>query len=443
MSETVSVVHWGYSPEAIRAKKAWLQQDRKRRLIVVAPRLEFAPEPHSQLVYHWYDSPLAFEPIAQAVAETTVLQPTELIDVTQEPGFDLFSKALGQLARQAVLSLSDGADWGVQALRNAKHNLSVPFRRALDLAGAFDNMPALIVGAGPSLAHRLTSIEARQDQCLIFASGSALPLLKDTYHVSGWVDPQAVGKPAASSIATIAPRAKLARQKGDALPYLVAPDAHFQYFEPLLGVLDTGWTVGTFLMALAVHWGCNPIVFVGFDGCYEEGRKYAGSGGAMPAALVPTVDRFGKTVMTQSDWLMARDWIEALAKKHPDRMFIDVSGRGLRYEPLILDRSLTDLAWPGQDIRGALQRAVSRLPQQSAHDFWAHLRRSLQTTQQQLLPALQGELLDLDGDAGYEVVLKPLWQLWKGVFAREEGDLKIHELVFYDAVLREYLSALT
>lgn len=347
---------------------------------------------------HRLHSPIEAELLAQQIAWGAVFQ--QLDFQVGEPGKfgRLFEQALRRAHVTAELLLSEVADFGCQVTQNARKNSGWSFLSGLDFKGQLQGLPALIIGAGPSLK---TSLEfLHTDKALLFAAGSAAEKLPMRPHFVGAVDKD---KPLIShpdSILCTQLRAHPAAWQSHS-KRLVFPDSHLPWLNWILGeekAFESGWTVANFLTAVAVWAGCDPIVFVGMDFCGAEGP-------------IETQNSEGKTVRTQRDWLLAAAWTDAFLAKHPETRFINATPGSLRAQEGELEEVLSGLpplgSWPPfasmplQAIRGAR---------------WEEWRQT----------ALQETLLD------------PLWALWRPVFEREGGDLELHKRVFFDGVVREH-----
>ncbi len=180
-------------------------------------------------------------------------------------------------------------------LENLEH-----FTAAFDargLKGAFQGVPAIICGAGPSLHQHLKGVASLQDRALILAGGSTITALGNLGifpHLAIAIDPnrEEVDRFEASVVQEV--------------PFIFGNRIHpevFGTFNAPLGFLPTNtggsaesWlqkqlelgpeTVGeemgpeaisvtTLSVALAYVMGCDPIVFVGVDLAYTGLKRYA------------------------------------------------------------------------------------------------------------------------------------------------------------------------
>jgi hypothetical protein len=228
---------------------------------------------------------------------------------------------------------------------------------------------------------------------------------------------------------------------------ILFPDSHFQFLNEGEG-FDGGWTVGTFLTALATFMGCDPIVFVGMDYCYQAGCKYAGGEGTGQLNLVEATAKDGSKVWTQSDWLMAREWLEAWASKYPQRRFLNATEGGLGFGSSIQEMRLNELQFEKRvDLRQQVHNAVAALPFAAPMD-WEGWKESLEKCGKAIECALFGGEEDLEEDRVYESLLLPLWRTWSPALIRALGSdphpekLKINQLLFFQQIIQEHLRAI-
>jgi hypothetical protein len=164
------------------------------------------------------------------------------------------------------------------------------------------------------------------------------------------------------------------------------------------------------LTAVAAHFGCDPIIFVGMDFCYEKGRKYAEMESEAAKGLIEA-----RGVMTQRDWLMAAEWTEA----RPERMINATEGGMLRLPTEPLAQVLAKCPKRG-DLRRQVHEALQKVPLQKG-----------------------GRWEEWCGEVVEEKLLEPLWQIWRPIFAREvevdpRQDLAIHKQLFFERMRGEH-----
>lgn len=261
-------------------------------------------------------------------------------------------------------AIDEYLDYGVSYYRNYYSNLyTLP--NSYDgsgLYGKFRGIPAVICGAGPSLAHALPHLQNLRDKALIFAGGSARNALNHAGlqpHFGVGVDPNAAQVERLSGIdASEVPFFYRPRMHREALqlvqgPLLYVPGGGgYQTaaaFESAVGIscdipqVDEGHNVVNLSAALAIELGCDPIIFVGLDLAYTDMQLYAP--GVIGDSRVTTEDIFndqrvdraavqradihGQPIYTLWKWIAEADWLHQFAKKHQDRTFINATGGGL------------------------------------------------------------------------------------------------------------------
>ncbi len=142
--------------------------------------------------------------------------------------------------------------------------------------------PAVIVAAGPSLDKQVGLLKERADDLAILCVNTAAPVLKshglrpdvvvsiEGVDVSGQMDPMGTDHIAVDISAHVNSFAKA--------------DMWLASYSPHNGTLcsalnscpiDYGCSVATTAFSLACEWGANPIMLIGQDLAYTDGRAYA------------------------------------------------------------------------------------------------------------------------------------------------------------------------
>lgn len=410
-SEFICVLGW--DEELYQEALLWV--DGKRRVAFICEEERESVDPRVKV--YVLESPLQIEGLARKVAWSAVFRKLSVV------GEGPFKEELEKCHLAADLILSEAADWGVLALKNARANRG-HYRRGMELKGAFAGVPAVIVGAGPSLEKNGHLLKGLEDKALIFGAGSALNVMGIEPHFAGSIDAAAPHEQFKRHPFLKTPFCYQSRMNGENFSLvqgekLLFPDSSSEAINWLYGEepFDGGWTVGNFLTAVAVHFGCDPIVFVGMDLCYQEDRKYANMEADLPEGLIQ-VDG----VWTQKDWLMAAKWTEELGR---GRNFFNATGRGiLRLPPIQLE------GWEEKgDLRKKVREAIERFPlveTKRGEEWEVSLRRC------------QSEISE--EEIVYQKLLLPLWQIWGPLFEREfpEQNMDIHQRLFFQQVLAEH-----
>jgi len=442
-------------------QKELLNRDPKRRLIFIDIEGSGKQFDHRQVQVFPGTSPLERLHAAKKIAWKSVFQTTAVVDLTgEETIFAQFESMLFRQKEAAHLLLSDWADVGESVLKHAfSHWGALPDVRAgLQLKNRFEGMPAIICGAGPSLKKNKHLLD--RDKALIFAGGAALNQIDIEPHFAASIDRGASVHFFKQQGFWQIPFFYQSRMnpKNFSLLHgekLYVPDGCYPAESWLAGseLFDGGWTVGTFLMSLATLFGCNPIICVGMDLCYEGEEKYAFCKTPIDKeGLVEGKDRLGNIVWTQKDWLMAADWMAELSLRRWDRTFINATEGGLRLGGAIQERSLKEALGVLQvqsDLAGCVHAETMSLdwmtiPISRMGEWKKSLKRCAALCKKALK---QKRSVSWEGEIVYQTFLSPLWQIWGPLFERElevdnqpmslEEKLTLNQILFFQRVLHE------
>ena len=369
--------------------------------------------------------------------------------------------------------VADCADQGVQAFRNIRHNLKTDFCRADELFGKFKGVPAIICGAGPSLRKNGHLLKSVGDKALLIAGGGATQALKKLGvepHFEAHVDPSS----AHTFVPTNNPTFFQLRTDAKAVDgasgpkLLMGGSGNFpleKWLEERLGMpslpFDGGWTVGTFCAALAYQLGCNPIIFVGMDFAASQEHTYAaGVQGGGTTKRSPITNKQGDVLFAQVDWIFAAEWLENFAGEHKDTTWINATEGGRGFTG-VQDKSLQDVLaslGPQEDFNRMGYKTVPT--GDLLETFESSLIRSFEVVDclfkeiERIYPSSPQEngtcaLLEqeLSEEIGYQMLLLPIWDVWKGILLRHNQDgeagLFLHEILFYKNLQPQLFSACT
>ncbi|MCB1084545.1 MAG: motility associated factor glycosyltransferase family protein [Chlamydiia bacterium] len=317
-------------------------------------------------------------------------------------------------------------------------NLIKNFRRldhAFDgnaLRGTCKGVPAIICGAGPSLNRDIEALKSLKEQALIIAGGSAIAALSQqglTPHFGVALDPNEEEVRRFEQNGSVEmPLLGTARLHTEVFNTLSGPFGYLQtgaagalerFFEEKMelssqpldeGLSQEALSVTTTAVEFAKTLGCNPIIFVGVDLAYTDGKSYAkgitpskepSSFGAADHILTRK-DIHGNSIRTQVKWVMESSAIGAFAKCHPTTQFLNASSGGIGF-PSIPNRPLTSLELPLQrDLEGKVHHLIQThpLPVTSTHieTFLQDLKTSLMEGEKLIAVALK-ELEKVRGKA--------------------------------------------
>ncbi|MDE3055919.1 MAG: DUF115 domain-containing protein [Verrucomicrobiota bacterium] len=419
--------------EVIEAASWQLQQKEKRHIALVGSPEEietlrsFLSEDASVDCYPVHHL-LHWELILRTIAWKAVWQKLE---ARGEPAFVervlLFHRAAGLL-------LLDSSDWGIKPLDNWMRRERRELRNGLALEASFPDCPAIILGAGPSLLRNKKELVRLREQALLLCGGNALAAIPLEPHFAGMIDPTAPYREMKRYSFGETPFCFQSRISSDNFSLIHGealwfPEGHHLFLNWLDGQEEEfqgGWSITTFLTRIAWMMGCNPIILVGAELCYEEGKKY-------PHQCDDSSSQ--EKIVTQEDWLMARHWFEEFALQHPERRWIDAREGGL---PLrgFEEIPLKKLTFPHRaQLQKEVHEKIHSLPRFSPPpQRWEEWLQSLRRVQKKIA---QGEE-DLANEIVHKKLLDPLWQTWHPFITREMGEKK---LPFFQHVIQEHLHA--
>lgn len=266
----------------------------------------------------------------------------------------------------AVIQANEYFRGGLPFIRNFYPNLSLlpTSKHGNNLFGKFKNVPAIICGAGPSLAKNFSLLKTLGDRALIFAGGTAL----NAVNIEGFVPHFSLGIDPHKFFYT-----RLIANQAFEVPFFYRNRMYFDavraihgdrlfingtgghkistWFEQQLGIkqglfINEGYNVINFNLSIAVAMGCNPIIFVGVDLAYSNDESYA-PGIALHAIhdpneslitknvheeLVVVNDINGKPVKTLWKWINESRWFTGFAGFHSETTFINATEGGIGAE---------------------------------------------------------------------------------------------------------------
>ena len=193
-------------------------------------------------------------------------------------------------------------------------------------AQSFNDMPALVVGAGPSLDMSLPLLKNMRNKALVLGAASSLgPLARQGLAPHVAVALEAKDETRQFADVDMGKVCLLAALNGNPLHFTrwsgLASFFHSNAWLPALlrhgGPLPTGGHATSAAFTLACLWGCNPIILIGQDLAYTGGRIHAGArpGGEEEntdkSLSVPALD--GGQTLTSSVMLSYIEWYEEAA----------------------------------------------------------------------------------------------------------------------------------
>ncbi|MBZ5495459.1 MAG: DUF115 domain-containing protein [Acidobacteriia bacterium] len=360
------------------------------------PNIHFAwPAGGNELAQQWKQF---FDPV-QARKSVFISHPPSLV---LKPG--LF-KAAAEIIKSQTLQIFTDINTLVGKAPVFLDNFITNFSRASSSPGVsafarrFAGVPAVLVAAGPSLDRNIHELRPFQNQVLVLAADTALkPLLasgiephfvlsgdpgyenylhlKDAVARETYLVAEATAYP--ETLASFNGRTILCRFENSSLRTLSELLAS-------KGTLRAWGSVATMCLDFALLLGCDPVIFVGQDLAFSDGRTYCsglhweeqwfhevGSPDAWQRRwaelrasnrIVVTEDLFGRPVETTDKLMAYWNWIGSEIEKHPEVNFINATEGGMLRDNLAvmsLHEALHRCGDKQHDLRDRIRRVFSK-----------------------------------------------------------------------------------
>ena len=241
-------------------------------------------------------------------------------------------------------------------LRNIKiMSASIPVDELKDI---YRGRPAIIVSAGPSLKKDIHLLKEAQDKFIIIAGGRTLkPLIEIgvTPHFVCVVDPGEINmRLLGENLDCGVPLLFYEGTNPDVVEKYQGPKIYFtsnyfagDFIQTTNVKLNLGGSVAHTSFGLAMHLGCDKVIFIGQDSAFPEDKMHAENALAVheenkigdSREYFYVDDTYGNKVKTNATFDMFRKTIENLIKIFPGRLYINSSQgganiRGTAFMPL-------------------------------------------------------------------------------------------------------------
>ncbi|RKD23551.1 Uncharacterized conserved protein [Caminicella sporogenes DSM 14501] len=220
------------------------------------------------------------------------------------------------------------------------------------LKDKFKDIPAIIVSAGPSLDKNIRELKKVQDRAVIIAGGRTLKPLLDN-----GIDPSLVvsldpGRPVYELIkdnldkeiplvTTVISQSDIIREyrgKKYFSNVLESMELVNYLLSREIDRISQGGSVANMSLSLAHYMGCNPIILVGQDLAYTDGKIHAqnstyeldGNNKKPDEGLIEIEDIYGNRVCTNTVWLSFLRWFEFYIRENPEKEYIDATEGGAK-----------------------------------------------------------------------------------------------------------------
>lgn len=228
-------------------------------------------------------------------------------------------------------------------IKNYDKNVDILFNK-------YENMPLYLISAGPSLDKNIKELKKVKDKGVILSVGRAVrPLLKEnikpdliiiTDPSSYLYDMQLGGLEINVPIIVLSTCDKnvMLNYKGQKLIALQEGYSPAEEYAKLHNhkLVQTGGSVATTALDVAINMGCNPIIFVGQDLAYTGGKTHSQDTFSKDMDryknLREVKDVYGNTVYSPKNLYSYLRWIQNRIKLEKDIKFIDATEGGAKIE---------------------------------------------------------------------------------------------------------------
>lgn len=366
---SISIVYGigcGYSFEA---RKEWLDQDEKRLFFVIEDDIRyidkfleteigsrFMAHPRAHLLYYEkdaFDEKDVVDEVAWACRlEDFTMQPSPYYKKVKKEAYEALERRFSYHIYDVQSSIDEYVKFGAPYFCSFWPNLLFypSSYCAGKLKNKFKGIPAVICGAGPSLEKELPHFFDLRDKALFFAGGSAIPALTRAGfqpHFTTSIDPNETQMERFRLAESFeVPHFYRPRAHHESLKMITGPklllkggDGYYisEYFEKKLRVkgpvLGGGHSVANFMIDIAHFLGCSPLILVGFDFAYTDGKAYAKGAtegaGQVDDEKITVKDKQGNPVETHYKWIHEADWIGEFQKKRKRQKIINATSGGI------------------------------------------------------------------------------------------------------------------
>lgn len=433
----------GFSLDFLKQNLFFLEKDKNNRVVFIDYKIpEKCEVVHSNIHFFAISSLFDISLVSSKIASIALFLEIEIVDLKNDPTLQQVASKILSIHQSLCVEFSDVLDFGAQKYKNALENLQKPYQRFYHLRNAFKDVPAIIVGAGPSLELIINDLEKYCDKALIIAGGKALEKIPFEPHFGVIIDPNEPLSNVSHTNTTICFQSRVNNHNlANFSSYrLQIPDSHLSFLNELTGdeqLALCGPTCGTVAVYLSLVLGCNPIITCGMDFCFLDDKKYAMDEKKQHKGNAWALNKKQQRVMTQKDWILAVQWMQQVEALYPNRQFFNISEEGLSF---FSEANLSDFSFLNQDnFYQKIQKLLQKIPYESNNQIlkW---QKMIQLTQVENLNTLEeSNIVQLQ-------LLDPLWRLWQPIFEREfmkstcneNEEMEKHKLAFFDLVLKAH-----
>lgn len=244
-------------------------------------------------------------------------------------------------------------DFSKLAKNNFENNIKLEYKPISEYFKSINirNKPVIIVSSGPSLDYSISALKNVAGKAKIFSAGSSLKALMDNKikpDMISIVDANEIIKNQIKGYENLdIPLCFLNTASNDAIGCYRGPK--YMFYNQLQNnvnkdiVIDTGKSVATAILDIAIKGGANPIIFVGQDLAYVHNKTHVDAYSQVHKLDVSIPERNnykkvlgvnGQLLNTNNSLLYFKRWIENKISEHPNITFINCS-KGAKIEGTI------------------------------------------------------------------------------------------------------------
>lgn len=282
--------------------------------------------------------------------KTTIIEIYENYGLLYGDRFNDFLTSVNRCLCGVIIDTQFIAESGEFVNENIENNMTyyINSRSLLELKGKGSGIPAIVVGAGPSLDKNVDVLRKAKNRAVIIATDSAVRTLARNGLVPDVIvtmDPYKDETYLASDICEGVPLIASLHSgwrlvdghKGPCF-FTNSTDRMTNAFsiehEIFVQSLKMGGSVAHLAFSLANHLGCEPIIFAGMDLAYPGNQSHCVDSVVASVTVeelqgdIIVKDILGNDVATSADMQRYRLWIENEIVKFPDKVYIDATEGG-------------------------------------------------------------------------------------------------------------------
>jgi hypothetical protein len=213
--------------------------------------------------------------------------------------------------------------------KNRFENIKKPSANAKNLIGKFKNIPAVLVGAGPSLKNQLDMLKSLQNKAVIIAASTAVEILesnniKPTFSIAIDQDPVTSGglHENLNSDVPLLYDGQVAQNslnyKGKKFQFALNVNRYSNIVIPDLPVIESGPSVANVALDFLYKIECSPILIIGLDLSYTYNKLYC-DGTKFNQDInhngLRMINNKGEMCATEPSFISMRNWYEEYAER--------------------------------------------------------------------------------------------------------------------------------